>query len=447
MVTRFKGGSSVNRTVEKGKTLLVDGPASVTVNSGKVEVFGSVISETGKVVIREGKRLPFVVQEKAVLDTSLGENAAVEEADGSTIPSSWIESAQELLNLRARPVTAVIFGTADSGKTSLCTYLINKVLREKRKIAVLDGDLGQSDIGPPSTIAYTFAAKPVTDLFNLQAKNAVFIGETSPGNAVDKMIAGFSLLKKEILANNPEILVVNTDGWVEGECAVAYKLKLAEEFMPEVIFCIQQKDELAPLISALDKFRKITVESPAAIKQRDRGKRKTLRELGYKKYLRNPRVHSLSLSWLRVEGNDSFGLNKTHMNGREARKIYDLLGMKPLQLSESSDKISIVIGRRRWIDPDNIKKLEQSTKKRVVVTRKGEEERLLAALYDSGRRFLGIGILQEVDYARKTVKVVTSVSKEVSVLALGKVKLDKNLREISLVEENNVDFASFKKLF
>lgn len=437
----------MNRTVEKGKTLLVDGPASVTVNSGKVEVFGSVISETGKVVVREGKRLPFVVQEKAVLDTSLGENAALEEVDGSTIPSSWIDSAQELLNLQAAPAVILIFGAADSGKTSLCTYLINKLLREKHKIAVLDGDLGQSDIGPPSTIAYTFAAKPVTDLFNLQAKNAVFIGETSPGNAVDKMIEGLSLLKQEVLADNPEFLVVNTDGWVEGECAVAYKVKLAEEFKPKVIFCIQQKDELAPLLGALDKFRKVTVESPSAIKQRDREKRKTLRELGYKKYLRNPRVQSLSLSWLRIEGNDSFALNKAHMNSREARKICDLLGMKPLQLSELSDKISIVIGRRRWIDPDNIRKLEQLTKKRVVVTRKGEEERLLAALYDSGRRFLGIGILQEVDYLRQTIKVVTPVSKEVSVLSLGKVKLDKNLKEISLVEENDVNFASFKKLF
>ena len=86
-------------------------------------------------------------------------------------------------------------------------------------------------------------------------------------------------------------------------------------------------------------------------------------------------------------------------------------------------------------------------KKWVIVSRKGEEEGLLAALYDGGRRFLGIGILQEVDYLRKTLKVVTPVSEEVSILALGKVKLDRNMKEISLTEENNVDFASFKKLF
>jgi polynucleotide 5'-hydroxyl-kinase GRC3/NOL9 len=417
------------------------------VNSGRVEVFGSAISGPGKVVIREGKRLPFAVQETALLDVSLGESGTIEEVDGNTTPSSWIKSAEELLTLQTKPATATVLGTVDSGKTSFCTYLINRVLREKRKVAILDGDLGQSDIGPPSTIAYTFVTKQVTDLFYLRARNAFFIGETSPGNATDKMIEGLSLLKKEILAGDPEFVVINTDGWVEGECAVNYKVKLVEELNPDIVFCIQQKDELVSLLDALGKFRKVTVESPSAIRQRDLEKRKLLRELGYKKYLKEPKVQSFSLSWLKIEGNETFGLNRTHIDTKAARRVYELLGMKPLHMSELSDRISIIIGRRRWINSDNIKKVEEATKKRVTVTRKGDEEGLLAALYNRERKFLGIGILQEIDYIRKSVKVFTPVSEEASILALGKVKLDKNMKEIPLIEENNVDFASFKKLF
>jgi polynucleotide 5'-hydroxyl-kinase GRC3/NOL9 len=415
--------------------------------SGRAEVFGSEIGGTAKIVVREGKRLPFSVQETAVLDISRGEGASVEEADGNTIPPSWIESAKELLNLQTRPATALVLGTVDSGKTSLCTYLVNKVLREKRKVAVLDGDLGQSDIGPPSTVAYALVSRPIIDLFNLQAKNAFFIGETSPGNATEKTIHGLTQLKKEILAANPEVLIINTDGWVEGECAFKYKVKLVEELRPDVVFCIQQKDELNPLLSGLEKFKKAVVESPSAIRQRDQDKRKSLRELGYKKYLRNLRVQSLSLSWVKVEGNESFVVNKAHINAKEARKIYELLGMKPLQLSETSNKISIVIGRRRWISSDNIRKLEESSKKKVIVTRKGEEEGLLAAMYDDQRKFLGVGVVQEIDYLRKTLKIATPVSEEASILALGRVKLDKNLKEISSTDENTIDFASFKKLF
>ena len=68
----------MNRTVERDKTLLVDGPASVSVVSGKVEVFGFSMKNASRIVIREGKRLPFNVKETAGFDISLGEKASGE---------------------------------------------------------------------------------------------------------------------------------------------------------------------------------------------------------------------------------------------------------------------------------------------------------------------------------------------------------------------------------
>jgi polynucleotide 5'-hydroxyl-kinase GRC3/NOL9 len=426
----------MNQTVEKGKTLLIDGPASVTLMSGKVEVFGSLVNVANKVVIREGKRLPFAVDEKATLDISLGENANVEEIDENTIPASWIKSFEELLKIQAKPVIAMVLGTVDSGKTSFCTYLINKLLREKQKVAILDGDLGQSDIGPPCTVAYTFVTKPMTDLFNLEAKNAFFVGSTSPGTAIDKVMEGLILLKKEILSGKPDFVIINTDGWVEGDEAVNYKVQLIRELGPDVIFCLQQKDELSSFLNI--PARSVTfVDSPMAIKQRTREKRRSLRELGYIKYLKNAKVQSIPLSWLRIEEDDLLGLSRMHENNRQANKICELLGMKPLHFAELKDKICIIIGKRRWIDKGNIKKVEEFTKKKIVILRKGEEEGLLMALFNGERKFLGIGVLYEIDYARKTFKIFTPVSKDISIVTLGKVKLDKNLKEIPLLVKEN----------
>ena len=44
--------------------------------SGKAEMFGYQLKQAVKVVVREGKRLPFFVLEKAVFDVSLGPNAS-----------------------------------------------------------------------------------------------------------------------------------------------------------------------------------------------------------------------------------------------------------------------------------------------------------------------------------------------------------------------------------
>jgi hypothetical protein len=48
--------------VDEGKTLLVDGPASVTLISGKISILGAPLRISEKFVVREGKRLPLWVK-------------------------------------------------------------------------------------------------------------------------------------------------------------------------------------------------------------------------------------------------------------------------------------------------------------------------------------------------------------------------------------------------
>lgn len=169
----------MKRDVEKGKTLLVDGPASVSLISGEAAILGAVLRSGEKIVIREGKRIPFEVRKKASFDLMLGEDASVEETDGSTIPQSWESASKEILSHK-KPVKVMVMGDVDSGKTSFCTYLLNLALKKGWKTAIIDGDLGQSDIGPPSTIGFSHVTAPLKDPFEIEAENAYFVGLTSP---------------------------------------------------------------------------------------------------------------------------------------------------------------------------------------------------------------------------------------------------------------------------
>jgi polynucleotide 5'-hydroxyl-kinase GRC3/NOL9 len=365
----------VNQTVESGKTLLVDGPASVRVVSGKAEVLGFSMKHAGRIVVREGKRLPFFVAETANFDVSLGENASVEEIEGNTVPTSWVDSVEVLMGFQ-KPAVAMVMGKADSGKTSFCTYLVNKLVSANYKVAILDGDLGQSDIGPPCTVAYAVITKPLTELYDLKARNAFFVGATSPSAAVSKTIEGMVLMKAEILDVTADFVVVNTDGWVEGEEAAKYKLQLTEMLEPDMIVCIQQKNELEPLLAALGKYRTIEIQSSLAVKQRSMEKRKNLRERSYAKYLRDAKVKAFPLN----------------------------------QLTISETAFSV---------------------------RQGEERGLLLGLYHAHSKFLGIGVLREMEPVRKTLKVLTSVSAKPAHIAFGKVRLDENLKEATTFSGEN----------
>ena len=355
--------------------MLVDGPARVALCAGKAEAFGFQIN-ANKVIIREGKRLPFAILETAAFEIALGEGAAITEVEGDTIPLSWRSAKTTMCGILRKPAVVMVVGGIDSGKSSFCTYIANKLVNERCIVAVLDEDLGQSDIGPPCTVAYALLQKPVTDLFNLSPENAFFVGATTPSEATEKTIQAVAASETEIQNKTKvDFIIVNTDGWVSGEAAVAFKQRLAEAVNPDIVFYFQDKGKLsylpATMTDAFCSFKVQQVNSPGVVKERDRESRKTLRELGFAKYLENARVKVFSLSHIIVEG-------------AETNPLF----------------------------------------------RKNEIEGTLVGLHGAQRRFLGIGVIRGSDTTRKALKILTAVPEKPSLVVFGKVRLDANLREI-----------------
>jgi polynucleotide 5'-hydroxyl-kinase GRC3/NOL9 len=420
----------MRQTVEKGCTLLVDGPACVNLVAGEVEVFGARLETCVKTVIREGKRVAFEAKQKCHFDLMFGENASAEVVEGSTIPPSWKKACGTILALNEKPVVVMVLGEVDSGKTSFCTYLANKALERKRRVAIIDADLGQSDIGPPSTIGFCRLTSPIRDPFLLKAETACFIGTTTPSRAMNEVIEELAKMKDESLKKPIDFLVINTDGWVVGEDAVRYKLKLISRITPSVIVGIQQQDELSPILTALQGNKALTVESPSAIKRRNREKRKVLRELSYKKYLKEAKVQSFPLSWVKVEG-VPFGTG-VPPNKKRMETIRAKLGTRPLYCEETPNSLVIVTEKNQWISEKQALSLEKDLGKKVKLFRKGDEQGLLVGLHDENDKFLGIGILSRIDYKRRIIKVYTPITAKVSSIHVGQVKLDKQGREIGI---------------
>ncbi|MFA5363799.1 MAG: Clp1/GlmU family protein [Candidatus Bathyarchaeia archaeon] len=415
--------------VDKGKTLLVDGPASVSLLSGEVTVLGASIAVEEKLVVREGKRLPLWVSANATLELNVGEGASINEVEGGSVPPSWDEAAKQVFGQNL-PVTVLVVGGVDSGKTSFCTYLVNQSVLNKWRTFVVDADLGQSDVGPPSTIGFALVSEPVKDLFDLSAEDAVFVGATNPSIAINKVIEGLTQLKTKILDSGADLVVINTDGWVEGEEAAAYKVRLVNELCPNVVVGLQRADELTPILGVSNDSTVVVMGSPELIYSRSREKRKLLRELSYKKYLKGGKVQSFSLGWIDVECSILGAGGKLHHKRLET--LRNLLKTNFVYSEESLNAVLVVLGRVGSVSEESIEAAEEYFGKRVKVIRQGDEEGLLVGLKDENNHFMGIGILQEVDYKRKTLKVFTPVLEKVSAICFGNIVLDKNCKELGL---------------
>jgi polynucleotide 5'-hydroxyl-kinase GRC3/NOL9 len=355
--------------IDSNKTMLVDGPASVRLVTGKADVFGYPLKASQRVLIREGKRLPFFIAENSVFDVSLGANSGIAETAGSTNPTSWDKPVEAILGLEKRPVVILILGKTDCGKSSLCTYLLNKLIDGKCKVAVLDGDLGQSDIGPSGTIGYAVATRRLAELYDLKLRNAFFVGVTSPKAATSKAIEGLVAMKAEILLGQADFVLINTDGFVSGDIAVRYKADLVNALRPDVVIGVQTHDELVPLIANLE-TPVIVVESSFALKPRTLEKRKLLREMTYSRYLKKAKLQSYPKSQVTIE-------------------------------------------------PQGAIPKDQESEKGILVS-----------LYGRGTKFLGIGVLREVNQKRKALKIQTAVLAKPLRIVIGKVVVNQKLQEV-----------------
>jgi polynucleotide 5'-hydroxyl-kinase GRC3/NOL9 len=363
----------MKQTVEAGKTLLVNGPASVKILSGAAQVFGYTVKESQQIIVREGKRQPFLTLEKTEFNVSLGANAAVQETEASTVPELWNEPLKTIKAIQKRPAVVMIIGKADSGKTSLSTYIVNKLLDGKNKVAVLDGDLGQSDIGPPCTVAYGVTSKQVTEIYDLKVVNAYFVGVTSPTQAVVKTLEGFSSMHREIMQHSgADYVIVNTDGWVEGDAAVSYKLQLINQLRPDLVIGIQNQEELKLLLSSIADVPICSITSSIAVSERNPEKRTRQREINYARHLKEAKVRSFVASYMEIQ------------------------------------------------------------EKQVIPKEAGKEKGILVGLFNAKKHFMGIGILLEYNRIKKIMKVLTPVTSKPASISIGKIKLDPELKEIPL---------------
>ncbi|RLI08962.1 hypothetical protein DRO32_01515, partial [Candidatus Bathyarchaeota archaeon] len=393
--------------LEPGKTILLDGPASALVISGLVSVFGAELRPRRRLVVRKGRRMPLEALEASRLEVVVGEGGSYSIVDGSPIPPSWREVAEELSEGGPRKI--VVLGGVDVGKTSLCTYLANMAVGAGRSVGLVDADVGQSDIGPPCTIGFARMVKPILDLSELRAEQAFFLGDKTPSHMMDEALKGIEEMMRASAEAGVDLLIINTDGWISGQGAIEYKRSIASTVEPDLILALQRGVELEPIIRALEGWEVRVLEVSPFVKERDREVRRELRAQGYRRYLEGARVISIQLDWVEVEGRlPGSGLKPSR---ERIALIASVLGIRPLLVEEDQEKMTLVF-EGEAPDEELISRLEEAVGKEVDVFLKGEEKGLLVALYGREGRFLGIGVVVGLDCRKKAIRVFTPVDED-----------------------------------
>jgi polynucleotide 5'-hydroxyl-kinase GRC3/NOL9 len=230
-------------------------------------------------VVRQEKQVPVETESEADLEILVGDEGGIFEVGGSTIPNSWAATAEALTEMEEGRV--VVIGTSDVGKSSLCTYLANSLLKEELSVQVIDADVGQADVGPPTTITSATPIGPIHSLTDLKPQALLFIGDITPGHIETKLIEGIRRLSA---IGQKALTIINTDGWVLDSQAIWYKMKMIETIEPDLVIGISTRNELQPILTG-SKAKCLQVQPPEQVLPRTRSDRRQLRTLQYRKFL------------------------------------------------------------------------------------------------------------------------------------------------------------------
>ena len=114
--------------------------------------------------------------------------------------------------------TAVALGGLDSGKTSFCKMCAAVAVRLGRTVAYVDSDVGQSTVGPPTTIGLKFisSADDLEPERLARADAIYFVGSTSPKGHMLPMVIGAMKLVEPARAPGAQLIMVDTTGFIHG---------------------------------------------------------------------------------------------------------------------------------------------------------------------------------------------------------------------------------------
>ena len=235
------------RVLTPDMVLLVKGPMKVEVQN-EASILGKDVSNS-KIICSEGKVWP--------IETESGCEVFLSYLEGrqNILGEFWIHTRQEAGTKIWEDIISSVFrgagvnsksilllGPTDSGKTTLSTYIINQAIKRELRPAIIDADIGQGDLAPPSTIGFAAIENQILDLREVKGKHFRFVGSTNPTRNERLISRSVESLIREINRENSDfrgidLVVVNTDGYVAGE-GLYCKIAIANAAQPDTVICL-----------------------------------------------------------------------------------------------------------------------------------------------------------------------------------------------------------------
>lgn len=305
------------------------------------------------------------------------------------MPQEWESAAAEIFERRLR--TVLVIGGSAVGKSSFCRYLTEALLARQAEVAVVDADIGQSSLGPPTMVTLGYVTSPV-DFSTVPPAAFYFVGSTGPMGRFLPLVIGTAHLAREARA---AFVIIDTTGLVHGSGRVLKNYKI-EAVRPDVIVVIERRNELAPIRMANRHVPILKIEPSRKAHGKDDLEKIAVRRRSYARHFSGAVLLELPLGSLIFQRTLLFSGTPFELEGA-------------VHAERSSEGI-LIVGAPLAPPADS------------KVLSAGFERNLLCGVADASGRCLGLGIIERIDFAAGTIALLTPIERDkVQIIQFGDV--------------------------
>lgn len=171
--------------------------------------------------------------------------------------------AEAIERLAAAPARIFVVGGVDSGKTTFADRLARAGVEAGHDVGIIDADLGQSTIGPPTTVGLKLVRSP--DDLRPEARSRPdglsFVGSVSPRGHFLPLVTGTAKLVLNAIEQGARLIIVDTSGLIAGVAGQMLKLTKAELCRPHHVVALARGGELEPITGVLDHVLSVDIVS------------------------------------------------------------------------------------------------------------------------------------------------------------------------------------------
>ena len=370
------------------------------------------------------------------------------------INPDWKRLAERIVMPNQR---VLVLGPSDAGKSTFCRYLIDYACAASLKVAFVDADVGQSQIGPPTTIGMKFfepvpddaapylpfggyenvttnqvnsgtesthientKKKPTDELYH-KADALYFVGALSPQRNLLPILTGTRLMVDAGLNAGAEFTVIDTTGYVQDGAAVALKQQKIDLIRPHHLVCIGRSKDLERIVSCYSDLNFLTIHyllPHKLVRTKSSEARKRNRKAKFEAYFANSELQTVPIEEIR-------GARTAFFNGRIANQkeleILTRLTEEKIIYAEWGHRSVSLIARRN-LPQSATKNLKNYLSLSFVVAETPAyiEQRLVGMVNEEGNT-LAIGIIEKMDFQNQALNIrcEPGIAEKIKVLQFG----------------------------